>query len=269
MILADSHMHSEYSFDGVTAVDDICEEYISKGFSRAALTDHYDIDYIEDRIYAPYDVDSARRDYELAAEKYAGKFDLIWGIELGQAPFRAENARRFIAKHGFEFVIGSIHNLDMNPDFFYLDFSNMPDEMIRRLYARYVDSLFEVVRFGNIHTLAHVTYPLRYIHRDGRALDLSEFYDDYRRLFHELAESGIALEVNTGKVRTGYVTSPDVDLIALYRDCGGTLVTVGSDAHRGGDFGADVESTVKTLGKMGFGELAIPSHGGIETIRID
>lgn len=269
MILADSHAHSEYSFDGVASVDALCAEYVSKGFSVAALTDHFDVDYIEDGLYAPYDVLGARRDYEKSAKKFAGRLDLVWGIELGQAPFRADSARRFLRENGFEFVIGSIHNLDLCPDFYYINFTKMPEEMIRRLYARYMEALFGVVRFGGVHTLAHVTYPMRYIHRDGRKLDISGFYDDYRRLFRELIDSGIALEVNTAKVRTGYVTSPDTDLIALYRDCGGTRVTVGSDGHRPGDYGADVEATVKMLGTMGFRELVIPSHGGTGTIPIE
>ena len=271
MILADSHAHTTYSFDGgsTARADDICAEYIEKGFSLAALTDHYDIDYIEDGLYSPYRVDEARREYDAACEKYAGRFELVWGIELGQAPYRAESARRYVAEHGFEFVIGSIHNLDMCPDFYYMDFSKMPDEMIRRLYARYVEALFAVVRFGGIHTLAHVTYPMRYIHRSGRSLDLSEFYDDYRRLFRELIDSGVALEVNTGKVRAGYVTSPDVDLIALYRDCGGTRITVGSDAHRTGDYGEDVADTIAKLGAMGFRELVVPAHDGTRTIPIE
>ena len=271
MILADSHAHSQYSFDGpgASTVDAICAEYIEKGFSVAALTDHYDVDYIEDGLYSPYDVDDARRDYEAAAEKYAGRFDLVWGVELGQAPFRPESARHFVREHGFEFVIGSIHNLDMCPDFYYIGYANMPDEMIRRLYARYVEALFAVVRFGGIHTLAHVTYPIRYIHRDGRTLDIAEFYDDYRQLFRELIDAGIALEVNTAKVRTGYVTSPDVDLIELYRDCGGTRVTVGSDGHRPGDFGEDVADTIAKLGALGFKELVIPSHCGTRTIPIE
>lgn len=270
MILADSHLHSKYSFDGAAdaTADAICAEYVEKGFSLAALTDHFDVDYIEDGLYAPFDVASARRDYEAAAEKYAGRLDLIWGIEIGQAPFRAESARRFLDENGFEFVIGSIHNLDMLPDFYYLNYSKMPDEMIRRLYSRYVGALFEVVRFGGIHTLAHVTYPMRYVHRDGRSLDIAEYYDDYRRLFREIIDAGIALEVNTGKVRAGYVTSPDFDLVGLYRDCGGTLVTVGSDSHRPGEYGADVENTIGKLKDMGFHELAIPSRDGIRTIPI-
>ena len=88
-MLADSHAHTMYSFDGGSAAraDTICEEYITKGFSLAALTDHYDVDYIEDGLYSPYRVDEARREYEAACEKYAGRFELIWGIELGQAPF--------------------------------------------------------------------------------------------------------------------------------------------------------------------------------------
>ena len=268
-MLCDAHAHSEFSFDSQTPIDEMCGEYISKGFERAVMTDHYDIDGIEDGLYDPYDARCARRSFELAAEKYAGKFDLVWGIELGQPQLRADNARRFIAEHGFEFVVGSIHNLDMCPDFCLLNYSHMPDEMIRRLYSGYIDALSEVVRFGAIHTLAHATYPMRYIHRDDRTLEVDRFYDDYRRLFREMIDSGIALEINTGKVRDGYVTSPDVDLIELYRDSGGTRVTVGSDAHRLGDYGADVESTVRMLGKMGFSELVIPNRRGTESIPIE
>lgn len=268
MILCDSHLHSEFSFDSETKLDTICEEYIGKGFSRIALTDHYDIDGIEDGLYPPYQIEEARRSFERAAGRYSDKLDLVWGIELGQPHLRAQSAKRFIAENGFEFVIGSIHNLELCPDFYYMNFSKMPEEMIRRLYTRYIEALTEVASFGGIHTLAHVTYPMRYIHRDGRELDIREFYDDYRRLFHILIENGTALEVNTGKVRTGYVTSPDVDLIELYRDSGGRRVTVGSDAHVAGVYGADIDTGIEILRKAGFGELVIPSHSGTETTEI-
>lgn len=268
MILCDSHLHSEFSFDSECTLDAICREYIEKGFSVFALTDHYDIDGVEDGLYPPYLAKEARCAFEAAAAKYAGSITPVWGIELGQPQLRPESARRFIRENNFEFVIGSIHNLELCPDFYFLNFSNMPDEMIHRLYSRYVGALIEAASFESIHTLAHITYPMRYIHRDGRDLDIREFYDSYRRLFHILIENGTALEVNTGKVRAGYVTSPDVDLIRLYRDCGGRRVTVGSDAHRAGDYGADIETGIKLLRNEGFSELVIPSHTGTETIAI-
>lgn len=268
MILCDSHLHSEFSFDSESTLDAICHEYIKKSFSRIALTDHYDIDGTEDGLYPPYKAKEARRSFECAAERYSDRLGLVWGIELGQPQLRAQSAKRFIRENGFEFVIGSVHNLELCPDFYFLNFSKMPDEMIRRLYARYVDALTETASFGGIHTLAHITYPMRYIHRDGRDLDIREFYDSYRRLFHILIENGTALELNTGKVRTGYVTSPDVDLIRLYRDCGGRRVTVGSDAHKAGDYGADIETGIKLLRSEGFSELVIPSPKGTETITI-
>ncbi len=268
MILCDSHLHSEFSFDSESPLDAICREYIEKGFSRIALTDHYDIDGIEDGHYPPYHAKDARLSFENAAGKYSSKLTLVWGIELGQPHLRSENAHRFIRENGFDFVIGSVHNLELCPDFYYIDFSKMPPEMIRRLYARYVDALIEAASFEGIHTLAHITYPMRYIHRAGRDLDIREFYDSYRRLFRILIENGTALELNTGKVRAGYVTSPDVDLIRLYRDCGGRRVTVGSDAHRDGDYGADIETGIELLRKQGFDELVIPSPNGTEVVAI-
>lgn len=268
MILCDSHVHSEFSFDSECTLDGICREYIEKGFSRIALTDHYDIDGIEDGLYPPYFAKEARQSFEDTAARYASRLDLVWGIELGQPQLRPESARWFIRENGFEFVIGSVHNLELCPDFYYIDFSKMPVEMIRRLYARYVDALIELASFADIHTIAHITYPMRYIHSAGRELDIREFYDSYRRLFHILIENGTALELNTGKVRAGYVTSPDVDLIRLYRDCGGRRVTLGSDAHRALDYGADIVSGIELLRREGFDELVIPSHTGTETIAI-
>lgn len=268
MILCDSHLHSKYSFDSETELDVLCEEYIAKGFNRIALTDHYDIDGIQDGLYAPYMISDAKADFARAAEKYADKLEMVFGIELGQAPFRWEDSIHFLHNGGFDFVIGSIHNLDLFPDFYYLNFAHMPDEMIRRLYSLYLDALFELVRFGRIDTLAHVTYPMRYIHARGRNLDISEYYDRYRELFHILIESGIALEVNTGKVRANYVLSPDKDLISLYADCGGKRVTVGSDSHRVGEYGADVENAIEVIRSCGFTELVLPSQNGTETVKL-
>lgn len=267
-ILADSHVHTIYSYDAEVNHDDLCKKYIERGFSRIALTDHYDIDGMDDGLYPVTDIVKARKSFEEAQKKYGDKIDLVWGIELGQAPFRYERSKEFIKENKFEFVIGSIHNLEISPDFYYMNLKKMPEEMITRLYGQYLDALFGVASFEGVNTLAHCTYPLRYIHRDGRELNIEKFYPRYRELFHILIENGIALELNTSGLRKGYVTSPDTDLLELYRDCGGKLVTCGSDSHREDECGMDIDVSMKMLKKVGFTHLTIPSHGKPEQIPL-
>lgn len=267
-MLCDTHIHTLHSFDSEMTYGELCNEYIKRGFTRIALTDHYDIDGMEDGLYPPYDVNAAHRDFDKALEKFGDRIDLIWGIEIGQPTLRPDSAHKFIRDNGFEFVIGSVHNLDMIPDFIFMNFSMMPEELINNLYGRYVDLLCDTAAFEGIDTLAHITYPMRYIHRDGRTLALERFYDQYRKLFGIMIENGVALELNTSGIRKGYVPSPDTDLLRLYRDCGGERVTCGSDSHRIPDCGADVTACLDILRKCGFTSLVIPSHNRTEQILL-
>ena len=83
-----------------------------------------------------------------------------------------------------------------------------------------------------------------------------------------MKENGVALELNTSGIRKGYVTSPDTDLLMLYRDCGGERVTCGSDTHRIQDCGADVPECLELLRSCGFTSLVIPTHNKTELIRL-
>lgn len=267
-MLCDTHIHTHHSFDSEMSYNDLCTEYINRGFKRIALTDHYDIDGMEDGLYPAYDAKAARRDFEKASLDFGDKIDLVWGIEIGQPTLRSDSARKFIRENAFEFVIGSVHNIEMIPDFIFMNFSMMPEELINSLYTRYVDLLCDTASFDGIDTLAHITYPMRYIHRDGRTLELERFYDQYRKLFRIMIENGIALELNTSGIRKGYVPSPDTDLLKLYRDCGGERVTCGSDSHRVPDCGADIPRCLELLKKCGFTSLVIPSHLKSEQIPL-
>lgn len=267
MFLCDTHVHTCFSFDSEMLHGELCGEYIRRGFTSVALTDHYDIDGIESGIYPSYDVKTPESLMKWRARNMQDSLTSSGGLSLGSqlcAPKTPVNHTR----NGFEFVIGSVHNLDLVPDFIFMNFSRMPKELIEQLYSKYVDLLCETAAFGKIDTLAHITYPMRYIHRDGRDLDLRVFYGKYGELFRIMKENGVALELNTSGIRKGYVTSPDTDLLMLYRDCGGERVTCGSDTHRIQDCGADVPECLELLRSCGFTSLVIPTHNKTELIRL-
>ena len=71
-------------------------------------------------------------------------------------------------------------------------------------------------------------------------------------ILQELIDRGIALEVNfSGYPNTG-ITSPHQWIIQMYRDMGGYLICMATDAHSPGRTGAGYEQGVQLLKDMGF-----------------
>lgn len=269
MLYCDSHTHSYFSFDSEQSLEEMTSNAVKHGFDRIAVTDHYDIDGILDGFYDDYDADTAKQEIFNYRQNNSDRVDIVYGIELGQPHLRPTEAANFLRKYKFEFVIGSLHNLDKVPDYIFLNYTTMSDNLIRDLYRRYVEELSQLALFPGINTVAHITYPARYIHRDGKNIDLSEFYDSYKKLFKIIIDRGIALEINTSGLRKGHTLSPDIELIKLYREQGGELISCGSDAHRPPDMCADVKNTLSMLADMGFKYITYPSRNGTEQHKID
>ncbi len=60
------------------------------------------------------------------------------------------------------------------------------------------------------------------------------------KILETIIRQGIALEVNSAGIRKGlHVPMPNAEYVKRYYDKGGRMVTVGSDAHRVADVGAD------------------------------
>jgi len=67
-----------------------------------------------------------------------------------------------------------------------------------------------------------------------------------------MIDKGIALEINTGSYRKSGQPSPHLWIIQLFKDMGGYLITLGSDAHGPGGAAANFDLVVPLLKQMGF-----------------
>lgn len=265
MYMHDSHIHSEFSFDtakdGSCSMDVIAETAIARGVSEISICDHCDIDDIIDGLYPTYDKKGIKSEILRVKEKYAGRLRINYGIELGQPYVKPEEASRLLDECEFEFVIGSLHNLREYPDFYFLNYKNMPDSMIDYITKRNLSELHELIDFGRITTLAHITYMKRYLTRDGVPFDYKPYYGQLVAIFKKLISKGISLEINTSWLRRGSTTTPEPEICALYREVGGELITLGSDAHKPTDIAADFEETAKFLRDIGFKSQTVIRDG--------
>lgn len=251
MTYADLHTHTHLSFDSDASLAENCLAARQAGITTLAITNHFDFDGILDGIYPVFDPEEDRREVEAAREAFPD-LRLLYSIEMGQIHTYSGMFPVLQQKYGFDYLLASLHNLEKLPDFSFLRFERMSDELIDHLLRRYFSELTIIARTPGITTLAHLTYPMRYIKQAGKTVDPFRYEAQLRSIFHILIESGVNLEVNTSGFRQGVGESlPGLPIVALYRDCGGRKVAVGSDAHFSEHIGAMVKETTDRLAEMG------------------
>ncbi|MBQ9097812.1 MAG: histidinol-phosphatase HisJ family protein [Clostridia bacterium] len=280
---ADLHTHTLYSFDGdpTATVNAMCESAIAKGLTHLAITDHCDINGEIEGIYPVLDKDAVFDAVCAAKKTYARRLTVLFGIELGQATQYPTEARALLERYPYDIVLGSLHNLANTPDFYYMsvqdaDFpapqlAEMSDGEIAALFERSLQETSALLDFEGIHVLPHLTYLHRYVRQVGRKLNFTPHLPQIAALFEKMIRQGVALELNTSSLvadGTG-LPMPTAELLALYRQCGGKLISVGSDAHVPHRIAQSFDAAAALLTACGFTALSVPTAGGILTLPIN
>lgn len=256
MILTDTHTHSIYSFDGKpdAKVDAMCQRAIELGLKYLCITDHYEANYkTQYPEYPVYDAKAAADDIFKNKEKYKGKLNLIYGIECGQITQATNTALEFLDENKFEFVIGSLHNTSGEDDPYVLDMSKFTKEQLRQRWDVYLDELLRVAEFGCFDTLAHLTYPIRYCYRDNNLFDFTYSADKIAQILQKVIDKGMCLEVNSSGFRQKMDSPvPNDFVLKIYKELGGELISIGSDAHTLEFLAYGFDKTEQYLKALGF-----------------
>ena len=267
MFLADIHTHSVNSPDGESPVDAMCRSAIEKKLDCIAVTDHCEIDlYKKDRCEEL--LGSSWHDTEAAQGTFEGKLEILKGVELGNALYDTALAWKTVKRRPYDLVLGSLHHPTGVEDFAFIDF-NKTD--VSPLMDLYFDELEQLVDWGRFDVLTHITYPLRYINGIFHMnVDIRRYERRLRAVYKKLIENGKGLEINTSGLRQPYgVTMPDLWCLKLYRDEGGTVVTVGSDAHTAADVGANIADGLKLAKEAGFAQYTFYRQRKPVSVKID
>ena len=265
--ISDSHIHSNCSFDGNDTVLMMCNRAEQLGLYSVAITDHCECGY-----YSEEDKNNLVKEFgkipnfrenieksiiETGRAKAINNRNLkvYTGIELGE-PLQDLNAAENILSLGnFDFILASVHNLKNERDFYFLDYEK---EDLYNLLERYFNEIFETVKWNGFDSLAHLTYPMRYIKGKGFNVNFSKFEEMIAEILKLLISNKKALEINTSGLRQAIGTTlPDDKILRLYKDLGGIYITFGSDAHRWADVGAGIEEGLNLALMCGFSHFCI------------
>lgn len=252
--ISDMHTHSECSFDGNDTCDALCEKAIEKGAFAIAITDHCDIDGKD------INADGLCREQiakvSLSAEKYKSRISVIKGLEIGQGIYRKEQTEMIFKNFDYDFILGSLHNLENMEDFYFLDYKNFD---VYDLLNKYFEGILELCEWGCFDSLAHLTYPLRYIAaREKISVDMKRFSEITDAILETLAKNKKALEINTsGLFMEMKDTLPNISFVKRFREIGGEYITVGSDSHFADRVCQGIEQGIEIAYKAGFSKTAV------------
>ncbi len=259
MYLVDYHSHSDASPDSIHTISELANAAISAGLSELCVTDHCECNgFIEsDRkilgpgvdVYHKTRVDEQRA---IALERFGDQIKLPHGIEIAQG-HQAPEVYAKILENEFDFVIGSLHNLRGEMDFYFMrDF--VSKENCVQLLDRYISELHEVASMPGFDVLGHITYPLRYMkYKYGFDVSLDGYRAELAEIFKVLIEKGSGIELNISGLRDGgNVTFPEMAELKLYRSLGGEIITIGTDAHSPKYVGVGLPRGLEMLKDAGF-----------------
>jgi histidinol-phosphatase (PHP family) len=267
LILADLHTHSNNSPDGETSVAELCESAVAKKLSYIGITDHCEIDlYQKDRYEMR--LKQSYLDMLRAQDIYDGRIEILKGVELGNALNDRILAEKVAGSLPYDVILGSLHHPVGIDDFAFLDFNKISP---KELLDTYYDEIEKMVDWGCFDVLAHLTYPLRYINGNYKCnVDIMDFSEKIKSIFVKLIAKGKALEINTSGLRQPYgLTMPDLWGVRLFHEMGGTMITIGSDAHTAKDIGANIIDGLKLAKEAGFENYCIFKQRKPISIKID
>ncbi len=255
MYCFDQHIHCDCSPDSETPMRAMAEAARDHGMDMVLFTDHVDMCDAGTGAVAPYwpgcRAKMAETYRAMIADPPAG-IEVRFGIELGEIHHCPPAAEDAAARPELDLVLGSLHNLRGTMDFCCYPYSS--EEECDELNRRYLAELLEMTGFDCFDVMAHIGYTSRYMSRKGFAARVTagRYHDELAAIFRRLIEQGRGIEVNTSGLRQGGATYPEESILRLYREMGGEIVSVGSDAHTPPDAGAGIREARELLRSLGF-----------------
>ena len=266
MIRTDLHMHSSFSSDSEVPMEVMIEAAIEKGLTHICFTEHQDYHYPPGDEY-DFQLDTERYWERVTRlqEAYRGQITVLRGVELGLSSDMIREGEELLASYPFDFVIGSKHIMDgMDPYYPQFWAGKDPADVLRRWYLQMAEDIDAFPRFDS---LGHLDYIARYLPGSYAAYDSNLVREEIEAVLRLLIRHDIALEINTNAYRYGSQgPHPETAVIRRYRELGGSLITIGSDAHVPERIGQEYARTEEILTGLGFTESLI--YRGHERFRL-
>ena len=119
----------------------------------------------------------------------------------------------------------------------------------------------------------HIDYVIRYVIKYYDNVINKINYDEFRDILDEILlviiNKDKGIEINTSGIRYGLNSvHPNIEILKRYKELGGKIITIGSDAHRVEDLASHFDIAIDLLEQSGFEEIAVYHNRKPDFIKI-
>lgn len=243
--LSDYHLHSKYSFDGNQTIEQIVLKALSMELNEICLTEHISFDP-NDSSYNFFDFKDYENEIQRLSSKYSRKINIKTGLEIGEYHLYKEDFDKYFKENNLDFIIGSIHNLGgkgFN--------TNISENGVMYTYETYFKEVLAFVQMGDFDVLGHLDIVQRYAFKVDNVYNFEDYKDYIYDILKTIISRGKGIEINTSGLSNNLLF-PKLEILNMYKDLSGEILTVGSDAHSSNRVGEKVSYVYDMLKDIGF-----------------
>ena len=277
---ADYHLHCEYSDDSNEPMENQIQEAITLGLDEMCFTDHVDYGIKRDwddpeGIIIRHAIEHGKEvDLVLAnvnypkyfealnmyQKKYASSISIKKGLEFGIQSITVDAYEKLYASYqdDLDFVLFSMHQVN-NLEFWTQDFQK--EKTQKQYNDEYYKEIYQTMQiFHHYSCLAHLDLLARY--DENGIYPFENEKDIIAEILKYAIRDGKGIEINTSSWKYGLKdTQPSRAILKLYKDLGGKIITVGSDAHETKYLASHIKDAYAILkNEIGINEICTFDH---------
>ncbi|HHY25341.1 MAG TPA: histidinol-phosphatase HisJ family protein [Desulfitobacterium dehalogenans] len=265
MFLMDYHMHSLNSSDAHDEITALCKKAIPRGLQEIAITDHFEPSSGNEQ-YLQYNGKKYFSEISEARQRFEGKIKIKSGVELGQPHRFPKHSLKLIEEYPYDYVLGSAHRLPNNVDFGEVHYT---PENLAAYCENYLIELKTLAQWDHYDCLGHLDLVKRYAANYQLRANLMDYQEQLAEILKIVIQKGKGIEVNTSGLRQAAGEClPGLDIIRLYKELGGEIATVGSDAHWAEDVGKGIPEGMELIRRAGFSYVTVYTNRKPTMIKI-
>lgn len=263
--LVDYHVHTNNSFDSSAKMLDHCQKAVEIGLKEIVFTEHFDLNPV-DKGLGYFDFDEYSQEINECRERFGSKLKIKKGLELGETHLYEKEHMEFLEGKDFDFLLGSIHFI--GKEVLHRDYAIDEDE--GEVYFTYFEQVLETAKKGNFHALGHLDVLKRYVPQWFQKFDAVDYEEVIREILKVVIKRDLGIEINTSGFRQGLKEPlPTVEIIKWYKELGGQIITIGSDAHYLKHLGYGLKEGIEILKEIGFKGIYTYTHGKPHFVGFD
>lgn len=277
---ADYHLHCEYSDDSNEPMENQIQEAITLGLDEMCFTDHVDYGIKRDwddpeGIIIRHAIEHGKEvDLVLAnvnypkyfealnmyQKKYASSISIKKGLEFGIQSITVDAYEKLYASYqdDLDFILFSMHQVN-NLEFWTQDFQKGKTQ--KEYNDEYYKEIYQTMQmFHHYSCLAHLDLMARY--DENGIYPFENEKDIIAEILKYVIRDGKGIEINTSSWKYGLKdTQPSRAILKLYKDLGGKIITVGSDAHETKYLASHIKDAYAILkNEIGINEICTFDH---------